>query len=197
MILLFLTFDAKQLNKLWTRGEVSGTRYGLSDRGWTDQAIFYGWPKEHFLCHAVPGCPLLLLVDSNSSHFDPNSIRFARDHSVIIFCLPPHTTHEAQPLHVSFFGPMKKFWSNVCHDYIQSSPGKAITKFNFSSLLSQAWLKTCLPRIIYNGFDKAEIISFNPDRLLKMCPGTEGAVKIRQKKKSECSEEILTIKVSA
>ena len=80
----------------------------------------------------------------------------------------------------------------MCHDYIQSSLGKAIAKFNFSSLFSQAWLKTCLPRNICSGFEKAGIIPLNPDRLLKRCPGTEGAVKIREKKKSECSEEILT-----
>ena len=45
---------------------------------------------------------------------------------------------------------------------------------------------------ICSGFEKAGIIPFNPDRLLKRCPGTEGAVEIRQKKKSEYSEEILT-----
>ena len=128
------------------------------------------------MCHVVPGYPLLLLVDGHSSHSDPNSICFAHDHSVIIFCLPPHTTHEAQPVHVCFFGPLKKNWGNVCHDYIQSSPGKAITKFNFSSLFSQAWLKTCLLTNICGGFEKAGIIPFNPDLLLKRCPGTEGAV---------------------
>ena len=145
MIPLFVIFDAKQLNQLWTRGEVSGTRYGLSDSGWTDQALFYEWLEEHYLCHAIHGRPLILLVDGHSSHFDPNSICFARDHSVITFCLPPHNTHEAQPLDVNFFGPLKKKWGNVCHDYTQSSPGKAITKFKFSSLFSQAWLKACLP----------------------------------------------------
>ena len=94
----FVVFAAKQLNNLWTRGEVSGTRYSLSDSGWKDQGLFFGWLEEQFLVHAVPGRPLLLLVDGHSSHFDPKSIHFARDHSVIIFCLPPHTTHEAQPL---------------------------------------------------------------------------------------------------
>ena len=57
VIPLFVIFDAKQLNQLWTRDEVSETRYGLSDSGWTDQAFFYGWLEELFLCHAVPGCP--------------------------------------------------------------------------------------------------------------------------------------------
>ena len=124
-------------------------------------------------------------MDGHSSHYDPDSIRFARDHSVIIFCLPPHTTHEAQPLDVSFFGPLKKNWSRVCHDFIQSSPGKAITKFNFSELFSRAWLKICLPAVICSGFAKAGIIPFDPECLLKRCPGTEGAVEIRQKK-SDC-----------
>ena len=41
MIPSFVIFDAKQLNQLWTRGEVIGTRYGLSDSGRTDQALFY------------------------------------------------------------------------------------------------------------------------------------------------------------
>ena len=80
----------------------------------------------------------------------------------------------------------------MCHNYIQSSFGKAISKFNFSSLFSQAWLKTCLPTNICSGFEKAGIIPFNPDRLLKRCPGTEGTFVTRLKKKSECSEEILT-----
>ena len=188
----FVIFDAKHLNHLWTRGEVSGTRYGVSDSGWTNRELFYGWLEEHFLVHAIPARPLLLLVDGHSSHYDPDSIHFARDHSVIIFCLPPHTTHEAQPLDVSFFGPLKKHWSCVCHDFIQSSPGKAITRFNFSELFSQAWLKTCLPQTICSGFERAGIIPFNPDRLLKQCPGTEGAVEIRRKKNACQNDEELS-----
>ncbi len=127
----FIIFNAKNLNHLWTRGEVSGTRYGLSESGWTNRESFLGWLEEHFLAHAVPSRPLLLLVDRHSSHYDPDSIRCACDYSVIIFCLPPHTTHEAQPLDVSFFGSLKKNWSNVCHDYIQASQGKPSLNVNF------------------------------------------------------------------
>ena len=47
-------FDAKQLNQLWTRGEVSGTQYGLSDSGWSDPGLFYEWLEE---VHATPGHP--------------------------------------------------------------------------------------------------------------------------------------------
>ena len=58
--------------------------------------------------HAVPGRPILLLLDGHSSHFDPETIRCAKDHDVIIFCLPPHTTHEAQPLDINFLGTIEK-----------------------------------------------------------------------------------------
>ena len=166
-------FNAKQLNPMWTQGEIPGTRYGLSDKGWTDQELFKGWLKDHFLVHAVPGRPLLLLVDGHSSHFEPETLRYAADHSVIIFCLPPHTTHEAQPLDVSFFGPLKKHWVDVTHDFYQSSPGKVITKFNFSVLFAKAWLKTCVPSTICSGFKKAGVIPFDPETILKLTPPTE------------------------
>ena len=67
MIPPFVIFDTKQLNHLWTRGEVAGTRYGVSDSGWTDRGLFFSWLEEHFLAHAVPARPLLLLVDGHSS----------------------------------------------------------------------------------------------------------------------------------
>ena len=44
----FVIFDAKQLNPLWTRGEVPGSCYGLSKNRWTDQELFRGWLTEHF-----------------------------------------------------------------------------------------------------------------------------------------------------
>ena len=175
----FLIFDAKQLNHQWTHGEVPGTRYGLSDSGWTDRDLFHGWLENHFLAHAVPGRPLLLLVDGHSSHYDPDSIRFARSHSVIIFCLPPHTTHEAQPLDISFFGPLKKNWSEVCHRFLQSFPGKVITKLNFNEHFSKAWLKTCSPQTICAGFRRAGIIPFSPETLIKRCPGS-GSIEMQK-----------------
>ena len=184
----FIIFDAKQLNHLWTRGEVSGTRYGLSDSGWTDRGLFLGWLEEHFL-GAVPARPLLLLVDGHSSHYDPDSIRFAHDHSIIIFCLPPHTTHEAQPLDVSFFGTLKKSWSRVCHDYIQSSHGKAITRFNFFAAFFKSMAQDL---VILSGFERAGIIPFNPQVLLKRCPGNEGAVEIRGKKRARQDDVMST-----
>ena len=100
----FVNFDAAKLNALWTKGEVPGTRYGQSSRGWTDQELFQGRLVEHFLQHSVSSHPLLLLLDGHSSHFEPETIRIAKEENIIIFSLPHHTTHELQPLDCTLFG---------------------------------------------------------------------------------------------
>ena len=43
-------------------------------------------------------------------------------------CLPLNTTHAAQPLNISFFGPLKKHWSSVYHSYVSENSGKVVTK---------------------------------------------------------------------
>ena len=90
----FVIYAAKQLNHLWTRGDIAGSRYTVSDKGWIDQELFFFWFKEHFLTHAVTRRPLLLLLDGHSSHFEPATIKFAKENKVAVFCLPPHTTHK-------------------------------------------------------------------------------------------------------
>ena len=37
----FIIYSAKKLNHLWMRDEVTGSRYGISDKGWVDQKLFY------------------------------------------------------------------------------------------------------------------------------------------------------------
>ena len=99
----------------------------MSGKGWTDQELFLHWLRN-FLKYANPGHPLLLLLDGHSSHFELISIEFSKERDVIIFYLPPHTTHRSQPLDSCVFGPLKKAWTEVCHTYQQDNPGAVITK---------------------------------------------------------------------
>ena len=116
----FVIFDAKQLNPIWTKGKVAGTRYGLSDSGWIDRELFHGWLAEHFLRHAVGSCPLLLLLDGHSSHFEPQTIRFTQKRMVSLYSayLPtPHTRHSLliAVCDCSLFGPLKPHWTSAGH----------------------------------------------------------------------------------
>ena len=158
----FVIFDAKNLNHDWTDGEVPGTTYGTSQKGWVDTELFKVWLTDHFLQFAVSARPLLLLLDGHSSHFQPELIHYAKDHDIIVFCLPPHTTHESQPLDASVFRSLKQHWQEVAHSYMESNPGKLITKYNFSPLLNQAWSKTMTPSTICSGFRRCGVYPFNP-----------------------------------
>ena len=148
------------------RDEVPGSRYAVSDNGWIDQDLFHFWLTEHFLQHAVSNGPTLLLLDGHSSHFKPATIDFAKQHNVVVFCLPPHTTHECQPLDCSFFAPLKAHWRQVCHDFHQKHPSGVISKLNFTGLFKQAWLKSISAETIVNGFKKSGVFPFDPTKVV-------------------------------
>jgi len=113
----------------------------MSGKGWTDQELFKHWLKDHFLKYSVASRPLLLLLDGHSLHYEPASVEFTRESGVILFCLPPQTTQDSQPLDCTMFGPLKCHWSDVCHEFQQHHPGMVISKLNFSGLFAKAWLQ--------------------------------------------------------
>ena len=76
----------------------------------------------------------------------------ASHQGIIVFCIPPNTTHVAQPLDISFFGPLKKHWSTVCHKFMTDNNGAMVTKLRFSPLFSKAWYQAIKPETIVNGF---------------------------------------------
>jgi hypothetical protein len=75
-----------------TEGEVEGTLYGLSAKGWMDRELFGLWFKNHFLSYIPSVRPTLLLMDGHSSHHCPSTIRLAAQEQVILFALPEHNS---------------------------------------------------------------------------------------------------------
>ena len=114
-----------------TVGEVPGTVYGISDKGWMVQHLFKQWFERHFLRYAPAVRPLLLLLDGHSSHYCPETIPLASEEDVILFALPPNTTHLTQPLDKGVFGPCKIHWRRVCHDFRVSHLEQVVNIYNF------------------------------------------------------------------
>ena len=159
-------FDGKYLNYQWTTDEVPGTYYGMSRKEWTDQVLFKHWFQDHFLKYAVPTRPLLLLMDGYCSHYEPSSVELAKNNDAILFCLPPHTTQDSQPLDCTVFGPPKRNWSTVCHEFLHNHPGVVINKYNFSGLFAKAWLLALTLANIVSGFKKCGIYTFNRNAIV-------------------------------
>ena len=113
--------------------------------------------SRSFFKHAVSERPLLLLLDGHSTHYQLEVIRYARQNKVLMLCLPPHTTHEVQPLDCTVFSPFKAQWRTVCHEYFQAYSGKVITNFNFVGLFTKAFTQAVTPANLVAGFKSCGI----------------------------------------
>ena len=122
---------------------------------------FNSW-FDHFLQHAVPGRPLLLLLyGHNSTHYSPHIITKAIEKDVIVLCLPPHSSQDTQPLDVGVYGPLKQHWSRECHVWMASNPHKLIGKVHFNAVFSKVWLKAVTSSNVVAVFMKEGIHPFN------------------------------------
>ena len=157
----FVIFDRQSLNQGMTKGEVPGTLYGLSRNGWINSELFYHWFLHHFLQYAPPTRPLILLLDGHSSHYSPATIKLAAENQVIVFVLPPNTTHIAQPLDRGCFSPLKSAWRKYCHEFRANNPGRVITRYEFNQIFSKAWFKAMTGSNITASFKATGVCPFN------------------------------------
>ena len=88
-------------------------------------------------------------MDGHSSHFCPDMIRMAAKKKVILFTLPPNTTHLTQPLDKGCFGPLKVAWHQACHRFCSQNPGRVVSIYE---LLSEAWGQSMTVKNITSGF---------------------------------------------
>ena len=154
------------LTKLLYQGEIPGTMYALSPgSGWMDGITFYEWFEHHFLEYAPSGRPLLLLLDGHSSHYNPEFIRFAAQKGVIVFALPPNTTHISQPLDGVCFKALKQCWDEQCNSFMSDNPGKTVTLYQFSELFAAAWKKAMTPQNITSSFRATGVFPVNRQAL--------------------------------
>ena len=55
------------------------------------------------------------------SHTTLDWITLAHANNIILYCLPPHTTHQLQPLDVGCFGPIQIAWFNRCDEILDET----------------------------------------------------------------------------
>uniref|UniRef100_A0A1X7TGB8 HTH CENPB-type domain-containing protein n=1 Tax=Amphimedon queenslandica TaxID=400682 RepID=A0A1X7TGB8_AMPQE len=157
----FVIFDRKTFNDQLMVGEIPGTLYGSSPNGWISRELFLYWFRKLFLTSVPRVRPLLLLMDGHSTHYGPDLIKIAAEEQILIFVLPPNTTHLTQPLDKRCFGPLKTAWKAVCHEFCTKNPGRVVTRYDFSVLFADAWRRSMTQRNIASGFEVTGICPFN------------------------------------
>ena len=87
---------------------------GISENDWITQNLFYECLKQVFVPQtAHVKKPLLLLVDGHISHQSVQASKLCDENNIVLYCLPPHSSHMLQPLDVEVFKTMKSEWKKA------------------------------------------------------------------------------------
>ena len=80
-----------------------------------------------------------MIVDGHSSHVNMGLVTLADDLRILLFILPPHTTHRLQPLDVGLFSPLSQAYSKRLDAYTHGGLGwVTMTKRMFWPLFRDA-----------------------------------------------------------
>ena len=140
-----------------------GSRIAMSEKSaYVNADIFLDWLKTHLFPKKPPG-KMLLILDGHSAHTtNLETLQFAEEHEIILFCLPPHTTHYLQPLDRSFFKSLKSYFYEGCRYFVKGQPNKKLNRLQFGKLLGEAWGKSANVQNAVSGFKSTGIMPFNP-----------------------------------
>nr|CAI5855141.1 unnamed protein product [Callosobruchus analis] len=141
-----------------------------SDSGWMRSDIFY-----EFVCNEFNKWldtnnikkPIILFVDGHKSHMTLPLSQFCQDHGIILYTLPPSSTHIIQPADVSVFKPLKHEWKKTVRKW-QSKPentNAVVTKINFCSIFQEALEAINMVDCIKNGFRSCGLFPFEPNNI--------------------------------
>jgi len=130
--------------------------YTKSESGWIGSESFLKWMRKVFLKHVVIQWPVLLFTDGHMSHISLDVIDLCQKNEIILFCLPPHTTHALQPLDVAVFKSLKDNSATF------AKPSFMVTKREFSKVICEPFEVLFSIINIKAGFLKCGIHPFNP-----------------------------------
>ena len=107
-----MIFEGMSLKPECTVGEVPGPVFGLSEKGGLmETCLTCGFLSLHHSCPTP--APTTSPHDGHSQPYQPSTIKKAAEEGVIMFMLPPHTSHHTQANTV--WGPFKVY--SACGTY--------------------------------------------------------------------------------
>ena len=116
IISLLIIFKGENVMTRWIPNEVAKTwHFSCNTKGWTSNIHGELWLERCFepmTKDKANGHKRLLLCDGHDSHISAQFVRFCIDHHIILFLLPPHSSHLLQPLDVGVFSPLKRLMSS-------------------------------------------------------------------------------------
>ncbi|XP_063923085.1 uncharacterized protein LOC135137388 [Zophobas morio] len=159
-----LIFPRKRLKNELMDNSPPGSVAFAQEKGWMTGPVFLQW-LDHFVKYVKPSPEdkILLILDGHGSHKSLEVLEFTKKHGIILFCLPPHTTHRLQPLDVTFYSSLTNYYNIELEKWLKNHPGRVVTHFQVASILKKAYAQATTISTAENGFYQTGIIPLNPD----------------------------------
>lgn len=159
-----MVFPRAKFKRSMTINAYPGTLGLATKNGWMTAEIFVQAIRHFIKCtNSSKENPTLLILDNVASHLSIDVINLCRENGVILFTLPPHTTHKTQPLDVGVFGPFQTAYSRAYHNWTVAHPGEVCTIYDIAALVNDAICKAAIPSNIFSAFRATGIYPFNKD----------------------------------
>jgi len=139
----------------------------VSESGYTNDELSLEWLK-HFnkwSAKSQKGRWRLLIFDGFGSHSTKEFLDYADEHQIVCFTLPPHTSHNLQPLDVGVFRPFKHHHKAA----VEAATRSGCTEFNkleFLQAISSIRDATFKQSTIKSGWAQAGIWPWDPQKAL-------------------------------
>ncbi|XP_043234053.1 uncharacterized protein LOC122387709 [Amphibalanus amphitrite] len=149
----FFVFPRVRYSDSFVDGGPAGSDGYATPKGWMTSEVFL-LAFQHFVKHAKPSKerPVLLLMDNHESHMSLALIMEAREAGVVILTFPPHCSHRLQPLDVSVYGPVKRFYQTSMTEYMLSHPGRRPSIYDLPAIFRRPFELGMTPSNILSGF---------------------------------------------
>lgn len=137
--------------------------YSTKKRGWSNTEIFSRY-IDHFIKYTSPSKtdPVLLILDNHTSHMALEIAEKCNNNNIIVLTLPPHTSHYAQPLDVSFMSPFKLQFGKEEKLWMSANVGTKVWLPEVLSFMNIAYRKVTSNKLLaQNAFKACGIIPFN------------------------------------
>ncbi|XP_045501117.1 uncharacterized protein LOC123698513 [Colias croceus] len=141
---------------------------GRSESGWMNGDVFFEYIVNDFnkwITEKNIKKPVLLLVDGHKSHMSLALSSVCEELGIILYALPPNTTHMLQPADVSVFAPLKAQWKSHVRKFLAKPENlnNAVTKTNFCLLFKDIIENPQMKTNIINGFRRCGLHPYDPN----------------------------------
>ncbi|MCL4131286.1 UNVERIFIED_CONTAM: hypothetical protein GTU68_024833 [Idotea baltica] len=161
----FLIFPYLQIPQTIVRSIPNGWVLGASESGRMKSGNFYEFMSNFFIPmiqEKKVKLPVILFVDGQSTHLTIETSKKCKENGVILYKLPPKTTHILHPADVGCFKPLKSYWRKVVNEWKKNNQGYLGEK-DVAPLLEKV-LNMIKRESIVNSFRACGLCPLDPNR---------------------------------